>query len=194
MDFCLFNSKLVYLSNLNAKTVPPTAIQIRFAKTEDIKGLADVLMQSFHPTTNQTAWLLPLLRLGIYEDLRTRLRGNSPDYQCLVALSSENQHILGTVEIVLRGWFYTPNRICYISNLAVSPAYRRQGIAQQLLLKCEQVAQDWNCLNLSLHVLDNNLAAKTLYENMGYQWQHNELNWPNWLFWQPRRLLLSKTL
>lgn len=194
MDFCLFNSKLIYLSTILPKTAQPTTICIRSAKTEDIKSLADVLVQSFHPTVSRTTWLSPLLRLGIHEDLRTRLRGNLDDYQCLVALSSDNERILGTVEISLKGWFYHPMRRCYISNLAVNPAHRRQGIARQLLLKCEQVAQVWNCPDLSLHVLENNLAAQALYQSLGYAWQRNELNWQHWLFQKPRRLLLHKQL
>ena len=76
--------------------------------------------------------------------------------------------------------------------MAVSSSYRRQGIAKQLLLKCEKVAEEWNCELLHLHVLEDNLAAKQLYLTNGYRSQRVENSLQSWLFKKPRRLLLEK--
>ena len=192
MDFCLSTSNLTNSSPVPTKFIQKTTIQIRFADLKDVKALADVLVQSFHLSENWFSWFYPLLKLGICEDLRTRLRSKSPYYQCLVALILEKEEVIGTAEICLRDWFLSQKRACYISNLAVSSSYRRQGIAKQLLLKCEKVAEEWNCELLHLHVLEDNLPAKQLYLTNGYRSQRVEHSLRSWLFNQPRRLLLEK--
>ena len=84
MDFCLSTSNLTNSSPVPTKFIQKTTIQIRFADLKDVKALADVLVQSFHLSENWFSWFYPLLKLGICEDLRTRLRSKSPYYQCLV--------------------------------------------------------------------------------------------------------------
>ncbi|MFN5514877.1 MAG: GNAT family N-acetyltransferase, partial [Cyanobacteriota bacterium] len=139
------------------------------ATPADIQPLADLLTVCFHPQVSRRRWLAPLIRLGIIEDLRSRLRAPAPDYLCLVALRGENQEIVGTVEITLKGWFSSSRRHCYLSNLAVSPTHRRRGVARQLLAHCEQIARGWNCQRVALHVLASNTGAETLYRTLGYQ-------------------------
>ena len=194
MDSCVSSSESITLIVPAEPGAAPVGVTIRCAKPQDIRGLTEVLLHSFHPPQRWSAWFQPLFRLGIYEDLRTRLRAPSPHYTCLIALKAPCEEIVGTAEVSLRGWFYPQARTGYISNLAVSPAYRRHGIARQLLLKCEQVAGEWNCHRLALHVLDNNHSAKALYEGLGYQIQGTEFHWPTGLFHRPRRLLLEKSL
>ncbi len=191
MDFCLSPSESTPLS---ATSAPFVAAQIRFAQFKDIQGLSEVLLQSFHPAGDWLSLFHPLLRLGIHEDLRARLRAPKSDYYCLLAIAHPSQEIIGTTEISLKNWYYPQTRTGYISNLAVSPAFRRHGVARQLLLKCELVAQEWQCHGLALHVLDNNHQAKTLYTGLGYQTKPMEFSWPSGFFPRPRRLLLEKTL
>jgi ribosomal protein S18 acetylase RimI-like enzyme len=100
--------------------------------------------------------------------------------------------IIGTVEIALRNGFICES--LYISNLAVSYDYRRQGVARHLLLKCEQIAVEWGHQSLSLHVLEDNHPAKNLYLSLGYQLLETEISWQNWLFKSPKRLFLQKKL
>jgi len=181
-----------------SSSLKPT-IHIRLATLGDVKVLADLLVHSFHGSEKGLHLLAPLIRLGISEDLRTRLRRTMPYYSCLVALNSETQEILGTVEISLKGWFSVSSRHCYLSNLAVSPHHRRQGVARQLLLRCEQITRLWNCSRLSLHVLDNNLGAQRLYLRLGYVRGENKgLGGPRQGFWtfahRPRKVLLEKLI
>ena len=105
---------------------------------------------------------------------------------------TNRQEIVGTLEIGLRKSFLGSSSRPYISNLAVKPSHRRQGIARQLLVKCEQIASEWEAKELTLHVLEDNHAARQLYLANGYQIQQAEVNLSYWLFQQPRRLLLQK--
>lgn len=174
---------------------------IRSAHFPDLTYVADILTESFHSQEGINCWLKPVFRLGIYEDLRTRLRSNSTYYICLVAIDPDGpvdySPIVGTVEMTLK----IPSlgqeistRCLYLSNLAVSPLYRRQGIALKLLHRCEDIAREWGFNDLYLHVLENNQPAKRLYFDRGYRLHYIEPYWMSWLFWRPRRMLLHKSL
>ncbi|MDB9312445.1 GNAT family N-acetyltransferase [Spirulina sp. CS-785/01] len=180
------------------------AMRIRMACFGDLHSLAELLANSFHPPVGLMMLAYPFLRLGIYEDLRTRFLANSPHHVCLTAiappvspLSSTGEEIAGIVELALRSPTLPEMETVqspYISNLAVSPTHRRQGIGRQLLLSCEPVAQEWGFQEIYLHVLENNEKAKQLYRSLGYETEKVENTCANFLFKQPRRLLLRKRL
>lgn len=169
-------------------------------------ALTEVLTLSFHSREGILAWVYPILRLGIYEDLRQRLASSgAQNYRCLAAVTTatkpptqKKQVVIGTVEIGMRSrsaWPVTSgNQILYISNLAVHPQYRRLGVGRQLLLSCESIAQQWGFSELYLHVLEDNARAKQLYRSMGYQLQEIDWNWNTVVFRQPKRLFLRKQL
>ncbi|HAG81476.1 MAG TPA: GNAT family N-acetyltransferase [Cyanobacteria bacterium UBA12227] len=176
---------------------------IRTAQDRDLTILAEILTDSFHPPTGLLRWAYPILRLGIYEDLRNRLRSTLPHYTCLVAvvaastLSDESEQLVGTVEIALRTspyWQPHCHQYPYISNLAVRQSCRRQGVAQQLLLACERKSLEWGFQDLYLHVLENNHQARQLYLKTGYQLHQVEPSYTAWLLRHPKRLFLRKHL
>ena len=57
----------------------------------------------------------------------------------------------------------------YIERLVVSPSFRRQGMAQRLLLAAEDLARDAGKKSVGLHVTGGNLGALRLYEAAGYE-------------------------
>ena len=147
----------------------------------------------------------PLFRLGIYEDLRARLRSGGSYYICLVAIALPkaespegiSNSAVGAVEMSLRSQSpltTSSSQYLYVSNLAVSPTYRRQGAATELLLACEDYAAKWGFSELYLHVLESNREARRLYLNTGYRLYRSEPTWMLGFFPQPKRLLLRKRL
>lgn len=187
-------------------------ISIRAVQLSDLHHLSDLLTDSFHPRTGLMQWLQPLLRVGIYEDLRNRLRTPPPHYVCLAAMYTGSsatssyssnyemsygyEYLVGTVEMALRPAFswHPRSQYLYVSNLAVRAEYRRQGIAQQLLLACERIALHWSFKDLYLHVLENNYQARNLYYKQGYCLQQIEHFFGIPLIARNRRLLLHKNL
>jgi ribosomal protein S18 acetylase RimI-like enzyme len=200
VDFCFSSSVIPYSSPANAEDRDDTQLIVRTVEAKDIKSLAETIAHSFHPPEGILCWFYPLLKMGIYEDLRSRLRSRSPHQKCLVAIkvvrgvAGQVEEVVGTVEIGLRTGAISGDRISYISNLAVNRAHRRQGIARKLLLRCEQIACEWGCRNISLHVLENNDCAKQLYLSCGYQLHQLEFSLSSWLLQHPRRLLLHKKI
>ena len=169
------------------------------AAIKDTRGLGEVLAYSFYDFPDYLRWIYPLLQFTIAEDLRYRLRTESPVYCCLVASFSNikgESAIAGTAEITLRssGFWSSNIQYPYISNLAVKKNYRRQGIGSQLLHKCEQIALNWGYQEICLHVLDHNYSAKQVYAHNGYQICQVEPLWKQSCFGNSTRLLLKKKL
>lgn len=81
---------------------------------------------------------------------------------------------------------------CYIDNVAVFPAYRRQGIAGALLDALEDYARAHGASFLTLEVRVSNMPAIRLYRGKGYQEVGARPNYYN----KPREdaLLLTKYL
>jgi ribosomal protein S18 acetylase RimI-like enzyme len=171
---------------------------IRILEAEDLLNVAQLLCESFYPPTSNWHWALPVLRIGIYQDLRTRFITQSPKHACFVAVQTIQQQghspaskIVGTVEVTLRSLWLVQRPVPYISNLAVSPNHRRQGIAQHLLFACEQVAIGWQADFLYLNVLKTNVAAQRLYTKAKYC-PEQQSPWPR--IGRSKRLLLRKHL
>lgn len=190
-----------------------TAFQVRVASAPDLLSLAELLTESFHPQEGLVGLLYPIVRLGIYEDLKQRFNAKSRYYACLVAsLKTRNpsnpstrilpkhysETLIGTVELGLRSRYpwqrSTTPQYLYISNLAVHLRFRRLGVAQELLQRCEQIAQSWGFSLLCLHVLEDNHHARQLYAKAGYQIREVEWSLTSIILGQPRQLLLYKCL
>lgn len=183
-----------------------SVIFVRTVRHQDLQTVADVLASSFHSPEGALGWLYPLLRIGIYEDLRSRLYSRTHHYACLVAVLRETDESLtlekpdrpvGTVEISIRSRSLNPflqSRYPYLSNLAVLAESRRRGVALQLLHTCERVAIDWGFQEIYLHVLENNHQARRLYWKAGYRLKAININPIGFVFGRPRQLLLYKRL
>lgn len=176
------------------------AVLIRTARQQDLEDLTGILADSFHRQDGWFGLVYPLLKLGIYEDLRTRVRSKAPFQACLVAVDSGSERqstLTGTVEIALKtNYVWQPRnvRYVYLSNLAVRADYRRRGVALQLLNSCERIALGWGFQDLYLHVLENNHAARRLYLQAGYHLKQVDAGIGSWLMGKPRQLFLHKRL
>lgn len=59
--------------------------RIRSAYQKDLTQIVVVLLSSFYPQAQATQWLYWIMRLGIKEDIKTRLKTPASQYACLVA-------------------------------------------------------------------------------------------------------------
>ncbi len=180
-------------------------LTIRVAQPRDLSELVEVLARSFPLQSGLLRWFSPLVRLGITEDVRQRLKAPlTPSYVFFVATASLNQGemgdrevLVGNIEVEFRPRYplvSTSPSFAYLSNLAVHPDYRRRGIATKLLSASADMVALRGYSEIYLHVLDENASARQLYSKMGYQFQGGTPAWYCWLFRRPRRLLLRKRL
>lgn len=56
-----------------------------------------------------------------------------------------------------------------LMNLAVSPKFRRMGIAEGMMNRLFAEAKSRNCENITLEVAENNLSAISLYKKCGFE-------------------------
>lgn len=159
------------------------------ATASDLEPLAEVLTQVFYPPLGLQRWIYPIRKLSIREDLRLKLDSRDPYYCCLAA--AVGFRVVGTAELSLRTMSH--GRYPYLSNLAVLPQWRRQGVARQLLLSAEGVVQVWGYRNLYLHVSEDNLPAQQLYSQLRYTPIGRTSGLWQWLGVSPQ-LLLCKWL
>ncbi|MEM8503363.1 MAG: GNAT family N-acetyltransferase [Cyanobacteria bacterium P01_D01_bin.1] len=179
---------------------PP--FRIRSAQQKDLGAIVAVLLSSFYPQAKATQWLYWIMRMGIKEDIKTRLKTSASQYVCLVATtvdpeSAQSVDVVGTAEISQRpceAWRLLPPKRAYISNLAISADYRRQGVAHQLLRASEKIALSWGFHRVYLHVMADNPAARALYTQAGYRECAVSNPVLSGLGLRPQRLLLSKRI
>jgi len=174
----------------------PSKVVIRSATSDDINKIAEVLTHSFHDFNRFMCWLYPLMKMGIAEDLRDRIYKNDPHYHCFIAVN-EDKKIIGTVELSLKttyNYLTREKKYPYISNLAVTKNYRRQGVASKLLKECETLAKSWQFDSLSLHVLAENKTGQTVYLQNGYTVKEVQIDLYSLFLTNKRRLLLEKSL
>ncbi|MBD2259224.1 GNAT family N-acetyltransferase [Pseudanabaena sp. FACHB-2040] len=196
-------------SNAESSSLPESSLQmrVRSARLEDLPQLTEILTSSFYVRTGWMGWLYPLLKLGISEDLRQRLRSQNPHYACLavirqilpvqMATHTYCDCVTGTIELSQRyalPWQPIKPQHLYISNLAVHSEFRRQGVAQLLLKTCESIALEWGFDDLYLHVMEDNLQARQLYRKAGFHLVQSKSSGLPWLRPYPRRLLMHKPL
>lgn len=174
--------------------------QIRPASPADLNAVSQIIAESFHSQKGAWGLLFPLLRLGIYEDLRHRLASSAPHHICLVAVDTnqdESNNLVGSVELGVRfsdSWTQSGRNFPYLSNLAINPKYRRRGAASSLLLSCERVALAWGFQDIYLHVLENNHPARQLYFKQGYRVHKVEFSWNSFIFRGAQQIFLHKHL
>ncbi len=174
--------------------------QVRAATPADLNSVAQIIAESFHSQNGIWAWAFPLLRLGIYEDLRHRLVSSTSHHVCLVAIdtaANTANNLVGTLEVGVRysdSWTEVGRGLPYLSNLAVSSKYRRLGAASLLLQASEKFVREWGFEDLYLHVLENNHQARQLYLKFGYRVHKVESNWNILFLRNSRQILLHKHL
>lgn len=85
-DLKLFKLWSAIQSNDPEMILQTPSFLLRAASLRDVKGLAELLTISFHSDDRWIEILHPILRFGIYEDLRHRIQFSTAPYTCIVAL------------------------------------------------------------------------------------------------------------
>lgn len=127
---------------------------------------------------------------------------------CLMQ-TGETEYVVGTLDVtvglklpaeeLIGKYPEDPNiasgQRAYLSNVCVLPEVRRQGVAQRVIEQACLYASDMGVEHMYVHVVDENKAAKTLYEKKcGFSIEQIEKASKARSLNRPRRLLLHKTL
>jgi len=121
-------------------------ILIDFMKEEDIDAILDISSLSFSVCWSKDSYIQEL---------------TNPIARYLVA--KIDNKVIGFVGT----WIVLDES--HITNIAVHPNYRKQGIASKLLEKFLTYCQSQGCVAYTLEVRSGNKAAKALYEKYNFK-------------------------
>jgi ribosomal protein S18 acetylase RimI-like enzyme len=88
-----------------------------------------------------------------------------------------NNEIAGLLTVLIEDNEIEENEGChlYVSDIVVGKSYRRQGIAEKLMVFAEKFAKERGIKEIHLGVLSKNTAAFNLYQKKGYKPKKIEL-------------------
>ena len=76
----------------------------------------------------------------------------------------EDGAIIGYYSLLLQ-----ENNQCELNNLCVIPAYRHNGIGEELLKHAFKVAQELNCNKMNIGIVEENKVLRKWYESFGFK-------------------------
>lgn len=145
----------------------------------DLSEAARVLADGFYSEQNPASrwWEKMQTQLSLESNLPNNFL-NAP-HEMWVACENESGRVISFCEVDNRPPKKTgPNSTevrPYMCNLAVDIKWRKQGIAKDMIQRCEDSVKKWEEKTLYLKVREKNDAAVSLYEKMGYVVVSNEI-------------------
>lgn len=109
---------------------------------------------------------------NIYEDLKNEFKSFIDHDNQRVFLYHDNHLDVGFVHVSLRvdyveGTDSSP--VGFLEGIYVSPDYRNQGIARELIEACEQFAKDKGCTEFASDCELTNLDSILMHEKLGFE-------------------------
>ena len=148
---------------LNEPSTTPLAIRI--ATLDDLPHVERLDSLSASPTRN------------IHRDMEKYFGSVDPSTheRTLIFLGELSDIIVAKAELMLPAQ-ETIHAVGYVKRVVVDPAYRKQGLARQLMQHIIAFAHTEQELDaLDLHTWEHNVSAIRLYETLGFELQHREL-------------------
>jgi len=99
-----------------------------------------------------------------------------PEHQIFIT-EDEKKKKAGLIWLAKREPFWRfEEKLVWIYNIHVLPEYRNKGLAKMLMEKAEEWTKMQDCRVIALHVIDDNVTARNLYEMFNYKLvaTHNE--------------------
>lgn len=141
--------------------------------------ILEVMAGRVRPARPEDAEALAQLQGGIYEEGRWFVGNGAPRHETLArqlrALDRQmSLFLLAVSNEELCGWLelhrHKPHKLAHVAMLtvAIAAAWRRQGIASELLTRSYRWARRHNVEKIQLNVRAGNTAAIALYEREGF--------------------------
>jgi ribosomal-protein-alanine N-acetyltransferase len=130
--------------------IAPADVEFSFAAASDIDALLVIENQSFRS---------PWPRQHFQSEL-------DQPYSCIL-LAQQQVSTPRSIVGYLVFWLIIDEM--HILNLAVSPCYRRQGIARSLIIEAIRLVHAKHCQTAWLEVRPSNRAALSLYQSLGFE-------------------------
>lgn len=179
-----------------------------FENADEIKKASQVQAEAFHvPVSLFNDLFFQFFQAEVLSGLLYKLKNSPPNrYACLVAEPAKNdpdspKQLVGVIDVtvlrdqnVLQHLPPEAEEYLYISGIAISNTFRRRKIATALLKACDMLSILWGFEFLALRAYEEDLGARKLYANAGYQVVSRDPPWTsNWIGRKCRVLMIKRT-
>lgn len=127
-------------------------ITIREYQKTDYDGLHRLLNESYKSEISQDA-------LEFYYLTTSRL---------IIIAIDESYNVVGCTFIEIQEDYIRPQRIAYVTYVAVDSNYRKQGIGKKMFLAVEDICKERNCSAIELTSANYRIGAHAFYEAIGF--------------------------
>ncbi|GAU37965.1 hypothetical protein TSUD_269800 [Trifolium subterraneum] len=157
---------------------------------DEIKMAADVQAEAFHvPVALFNDLFFQFFKAEVLSGLLYKLKNSPPNrYACLVAENDQDssKQLVGVIDV-------TVMRDQDVLQHLPDKAQERMKVATAMLKACDILSNLWGYEFLALRAYEEDLGARTLYTNAGYQLVSKDPPWTsNWIGRKCRVLMIKK--
>ncbi|WVZ01745.1 hypothetical protein V8G54_022551 [Vigna mungo] len=173
-----------------------------FENADEIRKASEVQAEAFHAPVS----IFNDVFLQFFQVTQINEGCRHKRYACLVAEPAKDgpdsaKQLVGVIDVtvlrdrnVLQHLPPEAEEYLYISGIAVSKIFRRRKIATALLKACDMLSILWGFEFLALRAYEEDLGARKLYTNAGYQVVSRDPPWTsNWIGKKCRVLMIKRT-
>lgn len=142
-------------------------MKIRFAEKKDCERIHILLKEIAEIHYNLRPDLFDFTPKYTVKELETLLNNNNI---IILVATDYNNMVLGYCISLKKS--EKKHNFLYIDDICIDKAYRRQGIAKQLILKTKKIANKCGIASIELRVFCDNNEAVKFYENIGMKKRH----------------------
>lgn len=90
------------------------------------------------------------------------------DYRSILIATDNDNNVLGCTFTEIQEDFVRPNRILYVTYVAVDEKYRKNGIGRMLMNEAENFCKRYECSAIELTSANFRVEAHSFYESLGF--------------------------
>lgn len=187
---------------------------VRFCDARELRAVSALQAEAFYdPVLGRAAGVTPLdaplrayFELDVLGTLRKKYEYAAIGRFAPLVMESEDEKLIGVIELSVQRDFEVMRALedvrgltrddeyAYLSCMCVDENFRGQRIAASLIRAAESVAAEWKFNLTTLHVYEENDAARRAYERCGYKVLDRPFRTPYDVVKNQRKLLMAKRI
>lgn len=137
---------------------------IKKVEEQDIAECVKVIKESFATVAKEFGFTVENApRFTAFATTEDRLKWHLIEEHRPMYAFYDKEVIVGYYSLLMQG-----NQECELNNLSVIPAYRHQGIGEELLKHAFKLAQELNCNKINIGIVEENKVLRKWYESFNF--------------------------
>lgn len=137
---------------------------IKKVEEQDIAECVKIIKESFTTVANEFGFTVENApRFTAFATTEDRLKWHLLGEHRPMFAFYDKEVIVGYYSLLLKD-----NKECELNNLCVIPAYRHQGVGEELLKHAFMVAQELKCNKIGIGIVEENKVLRKWYESFDF--------------------------